>query len=112
MPIGFYWRRVSGLFSTKSSDNVSQGLNSDGSFRGNKKKILTKDDLRLIYLEGIIHSQVYQSKCPGPPKKIKSLMIELCKRAGGELHWAKEQPEYDFLLEKKLKKYRRRNKKE
>src|SRR4051794_15688110 len=95
---GFSWRKGWGLFSCpieKSPTKIS------------KKKPKTKHrqsmrEWQFSQLHAVIDAEIKHKAAPNPPRKWEEKFAELTSRYGGVSAWARAQPEYKSLKEKKL----------
>ena len=65
---------------------------------------------RLSYLHSILDAFIRKaSSFPAAPKKARNLLAAQVIKAGGEMSWARKQPEFLKLAEKKRKRHEKKN---
>jgi len=101
---GFTWRKSGGLLSRlgeKSPTKVSKK-------KLKKKKGHSMREWQFSQLHAIIDAEIKHKAAPNPPRKWQEKFAELANSYGGTSAWARAQPEYKSLKEKKLRKLMRK----
>jgi hypothetical protein len=97
---GFTWRRGGGLLSL-----LGKKPRKEPPKKPKKRKTHNMREWQFSRLHAVIDAEIRQTPISNPPAKWREKFAQLVSGFGGQSAWARAQPEYQTLKEKKLRKY-------